>query len=161
MSFLIVVASFATALFVLSYLRAGRFGPTMLALGAGYLLAEMWASRLGYWLEVEFGGSLFVVSWQDVAYGALVLLPGLLALLFASKQKSVLPRFMASAIIGVFAVVLLLPVLSVATILDANSRLLHMTVQQHQAIAMTIGLVLGLVDILFSRLPKTPRRRKD
>lgn len=161
MSFLIVAASFAAALFVLSYLRAGRFGPTMLALGAGYLLAEMWASRLGDWLEAEFGGSFLMISWQGVAYGALVLMPGLLALLFASKQKSVLPRFIASAVVGVFAVVLLLPVLSVATILDANSRLLHMTVQQYQAVAMTIGLVLGLADIFFSRLPKTPRRRKD
>lgn len=153
MTFLLAIGAVAAVLLVLSYIRPGRFGATMLALGAGYLLAMMWTDILLSYVTV----SLPYMTRYDSIYSALIIVPGVLALLCSPRQKSVLPRVVAALAIAGFGVVLLLPVFERWSEGSVTYTMLH----DYQGVIITALLVLGLLDILFARLPKTPKRSKD
>src|SRR5690606_15624805 len=107
MSFLIAAGAIAAAVFVFSYIRSGRFGATIVAIGIGYLLAMMWTEILVSYSTI----SLPYVTRYDTIYSALILMAGILALLFSPRQKSILPKIIAALLVASLSVVLLLPVL--------------------------------------------------
>lgn len=153
MNFLLTVGGAALVTLLLSYIRAGRFGVTILALGAGYLLALLWADTLISYQLVEIA----FMSWRDVVSVSLVVLPGLFALLFGRKQGSLLPRIVAASVTAVFVVVVLLPVLMV----DTSGRGLHTVLSQYRDEIISVILVIGLFDVVLARMPKAPKRTKD
>lgn len=160
MSFIVVAGGVMLVFFVLALLRPGRFGPTVLALGAGYVLAQFWAEELAVRFPVVNDYVPFLTA-HDALYGTMIVLPGVLALLLVGKQKSLLPRLIAALLLGVFVLALLIPILAFAVVLEPQGRALYMTAQQYQGLAVTSGLLLGLFDTLFSRLPKSPRQNKS
>ncbi len=105
MSFLLTAGGALLVLFLLAYLRAGRFGSTVLSFGVGYLLALMWADK-GVYEDVV----LSALSPTDTVYLVLIIVPGILAMFFSSKQKSLLPRIVQAFAIAVLGVAMLLPV---------------------------------------------------
>ena len=153
MNFLLTVGGTALVTFLLSYIRAGRFGVTILALGAGYLLALLWTDTLISYPLVEIA----FMSWRDAVSVSLVVLPGLFALLFGRKQRSLLPRIVAASVTAVFVVVVLLPVLMV----DTSGRGLHTVLSQYRDEIISVILVIGLFDVVLARMPKAPKRTKD
>lgn len=153
MSGLFIVAAPALLLFLVSYLRSGRFGATVLALGVGYLLAMMWTDVLAAYGDV----SLPHLAWRDIVYSLLVLSPGVLALLFSHKQKSLIPRSLAAVAIAVLGIMLLLPIFAPWMV----GQELYATLEQYQGVIITALLLLGLLDMVFSRLPKASKGAKD
>lgn len=153
MSFTLVAGSVALVLFLVSYIRSGRFGSAILALGAGYLLAMMWTEILLPYTTV----SLPYLTRHDTVYGVLILLPGILALLLSPKQKSVLPKIIAALAVAGFSVALLLPIFEPWS----NGSATYAAMQDYQGVIITGLLVLGLLDVLFARLPKPSKHGKD
>ena len=153
MNFLLTAGGALLVLFIISYLRAGRFGATILAFGVGYLLAAMWTDAI-----VAYGSfSVLGVPWRDVVYAALIVTPGLLAMLFSPKQKSLLPRIVQAFLIAVFGVALLLPVLGLG---GGHIGEFYNIIEQNQDAIVTLLLLLGLFDMVLSRSEKAPKSSK-
>lgn len=153
MNFLLTVGGALAVLFVLSYIRAGRLGSTILALGTGYLLAIMWADTLVAYESIYLPG----VSMRDASYVLLIVSPGLLAMLFAPKQKSLLPRIVQAFAVAVLGVALLLPVLALG---GGHVSELYKLIENNRNIVITGLLLLGLLDMVLSRSEKTPKHGK-
>jgi hypothetical protein len=153
MNFLLTAGGALLVLFIISYLRAGRFGFTILALGVGYLLALMWADIL----SVYGGVSIPSVSWRDAVYSLVIITPGLLAMLFSSKQKSLLPRIVQAFLVAVLGVALLLPVLGLGGGFISN---LYDLVAKNRNLIITSLLLLGIFDMVFSRSEKAPKHKE-
>lgn len=153
MSFYIAVGGVAVVAFLLAYLRAGRFGATALALGIGYLLTFLWIDDLAGLRLVEVP----YLSWRDASYAFVVLLPGLLALLFSPKKKSILPKIIASPLIVLLVVTVLLPIIGAGS----QGNFVYDNLNYYRNAIITGVLVLGLFDAFFARLPKAPRRSRS
>lgn len=150
MNFLIIIGSVAAGLFMLTFIRSGRFGVAALALGVGYLLARMWTDILVSLTSF----ALPYISTSDTVHAGLILLPGILALLFGHHQNSLVPRPVGALIIATLGVTLLLPIFEPW----ANGHEVYRTLENYQGVIITGGLILGLLDIIFGRLPKAPKR---
>ncbi len=153
MSFFLTAGGALLGLFLLSYFRAGRFGATVLAFSAGYLLALMWADGLKTYESIYLPG----VSMRDVSFALLVVVPGLLAMLFSPKQKSLLPRIVQAFAIAVFGVALLLPVLALG---GGHVGELYELIEDNRNSVITALLLLGLLDMVLSRSEKAPKHNK-
>jgi hypothetical protein len=152
MSFMFVGGGIALTVLLLAYFRPGRFGTTVLALGTGYLLTLIWIDTLAMY---EFIRPSFL-SWRDAAMIALVTFPGLLALLFSNKQKSLLPRIVAAPAVALLVITLLLPLF----IADAESQIMYRMIEDYRELIISGLLVLGLLDMVFARLPKATKHDK-
>ena len=150
---MLVAGAVAGTMFLLSYVRAGRFGAMILSLGAGYMLAELWADSLtaGYG-AVQLGP----LSWSQIIYASTVLGPGVFALLFSHKKKSLVPRIVGAAVAAVFALALLLTMLAAGS----DTQVVAVLREYKEAI-ITAALVMGLLDTVFARPPKAPKHTKD
>src|SRR5690606_21461910 len=133
-------------------LRPGRFGVATLSLGTGYLLATLWADALAWVIPT----SELAISGSDAAYVVLLLAPTLLVLVLSQKRQGVVPRLVSAVALALLITALLLPVLSIATIMDPGSRSLYETAEQYREVVISVVLVLGLLDVLFSRPTKAP-----
>lgn len=153
MSFLLTAGGALLVLFVISYLRAGRFGATILAFGVGYLLAAMWTDTIVAFKSVPVPG----VPWRDVVYALLIVTPGILALLFSPKQKSLLPRIVQAFLIAVFAVALLLPILGLG---GGHIGEFYTILEKNRDVVVTLLLLLGLFDMVISRSEHAPKSAK-
>lgn len=153
MSFLVGAGAVAASMVLLGFLRSGRFGLTVLALGAGYLIASLWADTLAGYQEVQ----LPYVSWRDAVYGALVLVPGILVLLFGHKQKSILPTALSALLVALLAVTLTLQLFRA----EPESRLVYDSIRQYKEVIVAVILAIGVLDVAFSRSVKPPKPSKD
>lgn len=152
MSFMMVGGGIVLSVLLLSYLRAGRFGMTVLALGAGYLLALLWMDRLAMY---EFIRPSFL-SWRDTVYITLIILPGLLALLFGHSKRSLVPRVIAAPAIALLVITLLLPLFTA----DGQSQMVYVVIERNRELIISGMLVLGLLDMIAARLPKATKHDK-
>ncbi len=151
MSFLLTAGGALLVLFLLAYLRAGRFGSTVLSFGVGYLLALMWADK-GVYEDVV----LSALSPTDTVYLVLIIVPGILAMFFSSKQKSLLPRIVQAFAIAVLGVAMLLPVLGLG---GGHISDLYGMVEQNREMIISGLLALGLVDMVLSRSEKSSKHK--
>lgn len=156
---MIVAGSIALLLFTISYIRPGRYGLTVLAMSAGYVLAEFWASTLAgtYRPQADFG----FLPWHDAVYSTFVVIPGLLVLLLAHKQQGIVPRIPASLALALLTVTLLLPIF--ASNFAAGTQVVSVLafLQEYRQIIFTVIVVLGLGDVLLSRPSKARKHSKD
>lgn len=159
MSFLVIIGGLAVALFVIAFFRSGRFGPAVLALSAGYIMAELWAEKIATTYQ-QFGADFSILAWHGAVYTGIVLLPGLAALLLSQKRQSIIPGILAHVAIALLTVAILLPLVSPALVIDSASRSTHDVIMQHRDSIITVILVLGVLDIVFGRLPKLRRHHK-
>lgn len=153
MSFLLTVGGALLALFVLSYIRGGRFGTVVLAFGVGYLLAQTWTEVLISHFMISLPG----LPTKDILYSAIVVAPGLLALLFSPKQSSFIPRIAQAFIVALLGITLLLPVLALGG--SPVSELYNAVSQNRDGVIAAI-LCLGLADIVLSRSEKASKHNK-
>lgn len=153
MSFIFVAGLVAVIAFLLCMVRPGRFGMTVLALGAGYLLATLWTDSLAASQLVQ----LPFVSWRDAVFMGLILLPGVVALILGPRQKSLVPRIVAALAVALLAVTLILPLFKAGP----ESGAVYHFISQYRDVIVSSLLVFGLLDAVFSRLPKAPKPSKD
>jgi len=149
MNFILAAGGLAFLLFIFSYIRQGRFGTTVLALSAGYLLATMWGDKL---MVYDFI-SLPFMSWRDGVYLVLVLLPGVLALLFSPKQSGPIPRILGAVFIATLGVALLLPLFAS----ESPAQDVYGAMQQYRETIIAALIALGLLDMVFSRSTKAAK----
>jgi hypothetical protein len=153
MNFLILGGGVLAVLFLVAYIRAGRFGATVLALGVGYLLALMWTDILLPYAPA----ALPYMSRYDTVYAFLIVVPGIVTLLFSPKHKSVFPKIITAFAVAALGVVLLLPVFESAS----QGSTLYTRLQDSQGVIITGLLLLGLLDVAFARFPKPSKPSKD
>lgn len=153
MNFLIIGGGVLIALFCIAYIRAGRFGTAVLAMSAGYLLAMMWTDILLPYVPI----TLPYLNRYDTAYTLLIVVPGIVALLFSPKQKSILPKIIAALALAVFGVILLLPIFEPWS----RDSALYARLQDSQGVIITALVLLGLLDAVFARFPKPSKPPKD
>lgn len=153
MSFLLTAGGALLVLFLLAFLRAGRFGTTILAFGVGYLLATIWTDALASYGNFSMPG----VSSKDITYAMLVVTPGILALIFSPKQKSLLPGLLQAFAVAVLGVALLAPILGVG---GGQISEFYTLIEQNRDILVTVLLLLGLLDMVFSRSEKAPKHKE-
>ena len=153
MSFLMVGGMVALGVFFLSFVRSGRFGSTILAFGAGYLLATLWTDALAgnQLVEVPY------VSWRDAVFMGFIFVPGVLTLLFGHKKKSALPRVVAALAIALFVVSLTLPLFDAAP----PSHVVYGSIEQYREVIISALLVIGIFDVAFARPLKVQKPSKD
>lgn len=159
MSFLVAIGGLAAAIFVLSYMRAGRFGPVVLSIGAGYILAELWTDKL-VTIYTQLNADFSLLAWPTATYAGLMLLPGLLALVLSQKRQGFLPRIIAGLAVSLLVVVMLLPSMDSSFVVEAPLRVAYDTLLRYRDIIITLVLVLGVLDIAFGRLPKVGKHHK-
>ncbi len=159
---LVVSAGFIAALvFIVSYIRLERSGLLILSLGVGYTMAIFWTNIITK--QADFIARTFgIYPWYELVYASLVLIPAGLVLLLAERRSSfLLSRFTGSVIVSIFAVVLLLPVVSVLMIGgDETSRQLFEMISANQQLIITVILMIGLVDSVLARSPKGTKPTK-
>lgn len=154
MNDLITLGGIACATLLLSYVRPGRFGVVVLALGVGYITALQWTDALTTLIVLHTP----LQAWPVATYAALVLLPGCVALLLARAQRSIVPRVIAACLLAVFVVLLLSPVL----LSEAGTPpAVYAGIERYREIGITVLLVLGLADALLSRAPRAVKHSKD
>lgn len=149
MSFLMTAGGVALVLFLLAYIRDGRFGASILAMTAGMFLASLWTDTLVNVSHVTLPG----ITWHDAVYGGIVLLPGMLLLILAHKQHSIFPRLVAAVGIALFGTAAVLPILGVG----AEGYELYALIKQYRDLLLTVCIILGLIDIVAARPPKVPK----
>jgi hypothetical protein len=141
-------------------MRQGRYGPAALSLGAGYIFGQFWADTIAGDYGA-LGEALGISAWHDFVFVVLVTVPALLVLILSPKRQSIIPKPVGAFALAALAVALLLPIFSLALVMDAQSRAIYETIENNKEILITAALALGLIDIAFARHPKRAKHGKD
>lgn len=150
MSFLLIVAVLALALFALTLITKRRFGVLGLALSAGALLSTLWVGNLTPLIE-RAGFSLTVPPLSTVVAAGLILLPAVLLLTGGPVYHSKHGRLIGSVLFSALAIALLIPVLGSALVIDATAKPIYDFIVQYRPQIVTIGLVTALLDVILTR----------
>lgn len=160
MSAAAVAGGVLLAVFALGYLRPGRYGVAALALVAGNLLAAFFAADLADEYR-EFGVSVSGLSWQNLVYSTLAILPMALIILFSQKLQSVLPRLIGSAFLAVLASAVLVPLFAKAADGASSVHAVSAFLAQYREQIIAGGVGLAVIDAILARPPKPPKHVKD
>lgn len=153
MSFLIVLAIVAAALFVTVYVTKRRVGVLGLGLAAGAILSNLWVGDLTP-LVAQAGIEIIRPPLSSVVATVITLLPALVLLFGGPGYKTAWQRMVGSLIFAMLAIVLLLEPLGAALVIDEAGKPLFEFLQRHQNILITAGLTFAVVDLLLTRSPK-------
>jgi hypothetical protein len=153
--FVIVLA----VLFVLAFVTKRKFGVLGLALAAGSMLSELWATQLTpvvekAGLEVQSPPLITVVSV------VLVLLPALV-LLFSGPSYHDKPRRIIGALLfAALAFALLIEPLGSALVLEGQGKAIYQFFDTNRVYIVTAGLVIAIVDLLSTHTTKAHKPDK-
>lgn len=151
--FIITIAS----LFALAFLTKRRFGVLGLALAAGYMLSNLWATTLTP-LVAETGVRVDVPPLITLVSVALVLLPAIVLLFGGPVYKEITQRLIGAGLFAALAFALLVEPLGSALVLQGFGLELYQFFYDYRVYIVTIGLILALIDILATRGSKHHRR---
>lgn len=161
MSFMLAAGSIGLVIFLLSYIRSGRFGIAALALGTGYILANFWAGHAADAYGEDLSAVLGAYSWHEVLYLVIALLPVLFVLMLSRSRGSLLPRTIGSLALVVLAVTITLPVLSITGIMDDQSRTLYSFMESKSNAVVAVILIAGLLDVTLAKSSNPLKSSKD
>lgn len=161
MSFMVAAGAIGIVVFLLSYIRPGRFGVATLALGAGYILADLWAGYIADTYGEDLSAVLGAYSWHEVLYLVIALFPALFILVLSRPQGSLLPRTVGSLALVVLATTVVLPVLSITGVMDDQSRTLYSFVESRRNAIVAIILIVGLLDVTLAKPSHPLKPSKD
>lgn len=134
-------------LFFVAYLTKRRFGVLGLALAAGSMLSELWASEL---TPVVREAGLIVQNPPliTIVSVALVLLPAVILLFSGPSYIDTGKRVLGAFLFAALAFALLLEPLGSALVLQGAGRAIYQFFSDNRVYIVTTGLVLALIDIL-------------
>lgn len=153
MSFMVVLAIVAAALFLTVYVTRRRLGVLGLALAAGAILSELWVGDLTP-LVAQSGIEIVRPPLSSVVATVITLLPAIILLFGGPGYKTTWQRILGSAMFAVLAIVLLLEPISAALVVDDSGKPFFEFLQRYQNVFITTGLSFAIIDLLFTRSPR-------
>lgn len=159
MSVLLLFGIIVAVVFVVAFVSNRRFGPLALALAAGSMLADFWASSLA----IIVGG--FGINTPELPSGVLaavvLLVMPLLLLLFGGPRYSGKYQRIASAMmIALLTAALLVRPLGKHMALDGEALKMYKILNDCWQYVVTAGLLIGLVDLFLLHSVKLPSSKK-
>lgn len=146
MSVIILFSTILLAVFTIAFVSSRRFGPLALALAAGFLLAEWWAS----WLTGILDGFKLAVSWLPngvIAALLLTLIPLFALLLGGPRYQRKHERIISAAAIAFLTAALLVAPLGKYISLDGQALEFYKLFANSWRYIATAGLVCGVIDL--------------
>lgn len=156
MSFLVVMAIVAAALFITVYITKRRLGVLGLALAAGAILSNLWVGDLTP-LVAQAGIEIVRPPLSSVVATVVTLLPAVILLFGGPAYKTTWQRILGSALFAMLAITLLLEPLGAALVIDDKAKPVFDFLQRYQNIFITTGLTLAILDLLTTRNPRGHR----
>ena len=158
---MIVIAIFAilaVALFVGAFISKRRFGLLGLALTAGATLSTIWSYDAG--LVVSSTGLVPDGPITNaVALSLIVLLPAIVLLFHGYTYKSTFPRVVGSLLFMALALAFLVAPLEYVLPLEGVAADVYRWLVAHKELIISIGVVLAIIDLFFTK-PKLIDKEK-
>jgi hypothetical protein len=146
-------------LFVLAFFTKRRFGVLGLALAAGAMISSLWAQTLTPIIE-QAGVSVNAPPLLTLVSVALVLLPAVLLLFSGPSYKEFVPRVVGALLFASLALALLVEPLGSGLILQGQGKDVYDFFATNRVYIVTIGLIIALGDLLFTKTPKHHKSEK-
>jgi hypothetical protein len=149
---IVVFAGIAVLLFAGSFISKRRFGVLGLALAAGATLSTIWGHDAG--LVVAASGIVKDSIYSQAAAQALVvLLPAIVLMFHGYSYKHWPGRLIGSLLFTGLALAFLVEPIGFVLPLDGFGNTVYQTIRQYQDIIISVGIVVAVVDLLFTRTP--------
>jgi hypothetical protein len=152
MSFVIVFLIVIASLFALAFFTKRRFGVLGLALAAGAMLANIWAADVTPFIA-SAGFVLVKPPLLSVVTAAITIVPAVLLLFSGPTYKAMPQRIGGALAFAVLATALLLDPLQSALVIEGVGKSVYDYMVAHKTLFVTIGLVLAVLDVFFTRTP--------
>lgn len=152
MTYLIVLAIYLAALFLIAWLSRRSLGVPTLTLAAGALMADLWTNSLTP-IVAQSGIVIVQPPLTSVVAVTLTLLPALLVMVRQHKVSSQYRSIIGSTVFAVLGVLLTYAAFSNAVVLDTSSKQYTLTILQYQNIAITVCVCLAILEILLYKKP--------
>ena len=159
MSVALLFGAIVVVVFLVAFISARRFGPLALGLAAGSLLAELWTD----WLTTLLEGIGVDISWLPMGVVATVLLllaPLVILLLGGPRYFARVERVLSACAIALLTAALLVRPLGEYLVLDGQALSVYTWLVSVWQYVVTVGLVLGIVDVFLLHNKKTPHEKK-
>lgn len=154
-----IFAILAAALFVGAFISRRRFGLLGLALTAGATLSSIWSYDAG--LVVSSTGLVPEGPFTNaIALSLIVLLPAIILLFHGYTYKENAARVIGSLLFTLLALAFLIEPLGFALPLQGTAADVYRWLLDHREIFISIGVVLAVVDLFFTKPKLTERDRK-
>lgn len=135
--------------FVGAFLSARRFGVLALGLAAGSVLAGLWAEVLaGRFVQFSEVQSIPMPAGV-IASVALLVVPTLLLLLSGPRYRGRWDRVLSAVMVGVLTAAFLVEPLGKYMLLEGQALGVYRWLEGAWQYVVTVGLVLGVIDLFF------------
>lgn len=157
MTVILILIGIAVALFIGAFWSRRRFGLLGLALTAGATLSAIWGHNAG--LVVASTGLVPAGPITNaVALSVVVLLPSIVLLFHGYTYKDDIPRVIGAALFTILAIAFLIEPISYALPLEGIAADAYRQVIMYRDVIISIGVVLAIVDLFFTKPAKEKRR---
>lgn len=156
MSFLVVLGVLFLILFIFPYVTKRRLGTLGLALGAGWVLSELWSKDVSG-LVADAGVTMTAPPLESVVSVVLVLVPALLVLHRGPVTHAKWRRVIGAGLFALTALALLLPVLQTGLVIDGPGQGIYDFLAHNRATIVTVGFVAAVLDVFFTKSVKEPK----
>jgi hypothetical protein len=159
MTFLIVLALYLGALFLIGFLSRRSMGIPALGLTAGAVLAKLWTDSLTP-LVASTGVIIIRPPLESLVAIALTLLPAFILLFRTPKASAHHHSIFSSLVFAVLAVMLTYGAFANAVVLDEASKEYVTQLLSYDKAIITGAIILALGDVLFYKKPHVTDKHK-
>jgi hypothetical protein len=160
MNVVIIFAGLAIVLFAAAFATRRRFGLLGLALAAGSILSTLWGFDAG--LVVSSMGIFPSGTLTNaITLSLIVLVPSILLLFHGHMYKDIISRVIGSLMFAVLALAFLVQPLGGVLSLQGSGLNVYRWLVQYKDVIISVGLILAVVDILFTKPAAPLRERKS
>lgn len=135
-----------------------RFGVLGLALAAGALISEHWATTLTPLIASQ-GVVIIAPPLEVVVHTVLLLLPPVLLLFSGPSYAGKLSRVIGSLLFALLSFTFLLEYFAAVMQFDQVGALIAVTVEKYKSIIIVVGLAAAIADVFVTRTPKRSRAK--
>lgn len=154
-----IFAVLALALFLGAFWSRRRYGLLGLALTAGATLSSIWSYDAG--LVVSSTGLVPNGPLTNaIALSLIVLLPAIILLFHGYTYKENAARVIGSFLFTVLALAFLMEPLSFALPLTGTANDVYKVLLQWKEVIISVGVVLAVVDLFFTKPAKNDRDKR-
>ncbi len=155
----IVLAVLAIALFLGAFWSRRRYGLLGLALTAGATLSSIWSYDAG--LVVSSTGLVPNGPLTNaIALSLIVLLPAIILLFHGYTYKENAARVIGSLLFMILALAFLVEPLGFALPLEGTANDVYKWILQWRELIISIGVVLAVIDLFFTKPAKNDRDKR-
>ena len=165
MSALIIVFGFLVVLFILAFLFNRRFGVLGLSLAAGYIIYNLWSSKLSDFIAFFELPDLGIVSARTVVGLAIIILPSLILLLGGPSYKTTYGRLIGSLGYAVLATLFCVNALLFSLPVFAEGKIFFDFIKNNEEYIITVALIMATIDAMHlysgSKILKKSQKAKE